>query len=58
MEQEQLKNKNASTKFTCPRMEAIKELQIFITQLQEQQHSIILILDANQMSKACYSKEK
>jgi hypothetical protein len=37
----------------CPRKEAIKALSTLITDLQEQNHAIILMVDANQTSKEC-----
>jgi hypothetical protein len=44
MEQKQIREKTSTTKIECPRIEAMKALQTFILQLQQQKHSIILCL--------------
>lgn len=48
MEQEQLAQRNASSPIKCPRKAAIKELSTLLSDLQDQDHSIILLIDANQ----------
>jgi hypothetical protein len=40
---------------SCPRANAIKNLNSIIQQLQQQHHAIILIIDANQSSSECRS---
>jgi hypothetical protein len=53
-ENKQLK-KGAHPKHFCPRIHAIKLLNQVIMELQQQQHGIILMLDANQSNVDCYN---
>jgi hypothetical protein len=39
----------------CPRKNAIMTLHSYITSLQQLQHAIVLMIDANQASKDCYT---
>jgi hypothetical protein len=39
----------------CPRNNAIKNLNLLITQLQQQHHAIILMINANQSLSECFS---
>jgi hypothetical protein len=57
MEFEAKKQKRAPTSSFCPRKAAIKELSNTIASLQEQDHAIILMIDANQTSKECFSSK-
>jgi hypothetical protein len=54
MEQQAKKDNRVWEKPRCPRKEAIKELSNFIHDLQEQDHSIVLAVDANQTPRECY----
>jgi len=45
--------KSPDPKF-CPRKDAILRLDYLIQSLQQQQHAIVLMLDANQTSQECY----
>jgi hypothetical protein len=56
MEQEALKNNTIWNNNKCPRKEAIKALSQLIGDLQQQGHSIILAIDANQTPAECFSK--
>ena len=56
MEQDALKQKRILPPDTCPRKEAIKALGQIIDNLQKQQHSIILLIDANQTPRESKSK--
>ncbi len=56
IEHKALQNKKPIPKTYCPRKEAVKELHKYITELQQQNYAIILVLDANQMARSCYIK--
>jgi hypothetical protein len=57
MEMEALKQKKAPSPTKCPRKEAILALSTVIGQLQEQNHSIILNIDANQTPLECHNEK-
>jgi hypothetical protein len=57
MEREAMKHNTALKSNFCPRKEAIKELSHLIYELQVKGHAIILLLDANQTSKECHTKQ-
>jgi hypothetical protein len=50
MEREALNNKSTPSTSKCPRREAIKALSQIIGELQQQDHAIVLTIDANQTS--------
>jgi hypothetical protein len=56
MEQDALKQNRILPPDTCPRKEAIKALGQIIEDLQKKQHSIILLIDANQTPGESKSK--
>jgi hypothetical protein len=53
METDDLRKKQAPSTKCCPRKEAIKALSEKISELQEQDHAIILTIDANQTPLEC-----
>ncbi len=57
MELEAKKKRIKSRANYCPRKDAIKELSNLIASLQEQEHAIILMIDANQASIECVNSK-
>jgi hypothetical protein len=57
MELDAKKNKTSPRTNFCPRKDSIKELSELITSLQEKDHSIILMVDANQASHECITSK-
>jgi hypothetical protein len=56
MENQQLKDKNSGMS-KCPRKEAIKALSRIIGKLQEEDHAIVLAVDANQTLAECRTSQ-
>lgn len=52
-----LKEKRGVPNFCCPRIDAIKWLNNIIASLQEQNHAVILMIDANQSLLDCSSSK-
>ncbi len=55
MELDAKKRKTKPSTNYCPRKAAIKELSKLLASLQEKDHSIILMIDANQVSHECFT---
>jgi hypothetical protein len=56
MERTAMNQKKHPSSNLCPRREAIKALSSIISELQSQDHAIILNIDANQTPTECYTK--
>lgn len=57
-EKQCIKNRKPTDKSFCPRINAIKILNNLIQDLQQKQHAIILMLDANQTLGECFKGDK
>jgi hypothetical protein len=57
-EKNSIKSGLLPSKSFCPRIHAIRQLNNIIHNLQQQQHAILLMLDANQTVSECYKGNK